>query len=218
MENSTPQADSERVDRLVDVYRIYNDQVSRLESYIWQTATLLGIGSAVGLVSLADKYENTTIYLVKVTMAAVFAINASFVWWRFAKRWWSIQHLKFERMDEIERRIDRQMQFQQSILVSERDKEAIGHKRHLHEQGSWYERIWSLCFSIPREVQAAQSHRVRNYEYRGNQPVGRLLLVTNVLLWSLFIIYTAVQVSQLPLVLIILGSLLIIVFCIWRLR
>ncbi|MBI4456678.1 MAG: hypothetical protein HY644_12360 [Acidobacteria bacterium] len=149
MEHSTPQAHSERVDRLVDVYRIYNDQVSRLESYIWQTATLLGIGSAVGLVSLADKYENTTAYLGKVTMAAVFTINASLVWWRFAKRWWSIQHLKLERIDEIERRIDRQMEFQQSVLVSERDVEAMGHKRHLREQGACHERIRSLFFQSP---------------------------------------------------------------------
>jgi hypothetical protein len=218
MENSTPQADSERVDRLVDVYRIYNDQVSRLESYIWQTATLLGIGSAVGLVLLADKYEKTPTYLGKVTIAAVFAINASLVWWRFARRWWSIQHLKFERMDEIERRIDRQMQFQQSVLVSERDVEAMRHQRHRREQGSCHERIRSLCFSIPREVQAARSDRVGNYEYRGNQPAGRLLLVTNVLLWSLFILYTAVQVSKLPLVLVILVIFLIIDFCMWRLR
>jgi hypothetical protein len=212
------EASSESVDKLLDLYRIYDEQTSRLESHIWQTATLLGIGSAVGLVALAGKYSNTCPYLGAVVVAAIFAINVSFVWWRFARRWWSIQHLKFERMDEIEKHIIDRMGLKQGALVSERDLEAMQHIKHWREKGSWLQRIKSLRFSLPRDIKAAESSHVQNYEHRGIQPATSLLLATNVLLWSSFAIYTTLQIGEWPFVLAVFGVFAVIDLCIWRAR
>jgi hypothetical protein len=211
------------IERLLDLYQIYDKQASRLESHIWQTAALLGIGSAVGLVALASEYKKTLAYLGTTVVATIFAINASLVWWRFARRWWSIQRLKIERMDEIERRINEEMKFPENALVSERDEEVMKHRLYFRKEGSLYQRISnkSFFFSIPDDLQPTKSkHKeIGNYEYRGNQPAARLLLVTNIFLWLLVTIYTTIQIGKLRLlILIIFGFVVIIDFVIWRLR
>lgn len=194
MSNPTSESRPDSIERLLELYKILDEQVSRLESYIWQTATLLGIGSAVGLFSLANGVAG--IKLNEATIAALFAINASLIWWRFAKRWWSIQHLKFERMDEIEKRLVEQMKLGQGSTVRERDVEAMQHIKYQREKGGFRQRIASLQFSIPRDIKARESQRTSNYEHRGNQPVGKLLVVTNIALWLMFATQTAILAVQ----------------------
>lgn len=185
MDESTVRVSQETFDRLVKEYQICHEQAGRLESYIWQTAILFSVGSAIGLVSLASKEPNWVITVV----AAIFAINVSLVWWRFARRWWSIQHLKFERMDEIDRRIG----FRQSLLVKERDEEAQRHRRYMQEHGHVLQRVLNrLNYRSLGETKSVESKRdgIKNYEYRGNQPVGKLLVCTNIVLWFAFTLYT----------------------------
>lgn len=208
MSNLTPESHPDSIEQLLELYKIFDEQVSRLESYIWQTATLLGIGSAVGLFSLAN--GTAGVKPNEVTIAAIFAINASLIWWRFAKRWWSIQHLKFERMDEIEKRLDKQMKLGQGLTVRERDVEAMQQVKHLREKGSFRQRMASLQFSIPREIKAKESQKTGNYEHRGNQSVGKLLVITNIALWSLFAVQTAMQFKMTPDALVIAGVVLVL--------
>ena len=213
MDSSISEMSSETFERLFKEYQICHEHASRLESYIWQTATLLGVGSIVGLVSLAGKNTYTDADLGTTVIAAVFAINVSLVWWRFAKRWWSIQHVKFDRMDEIDERIG----FQQSILVRERNREAMSHIRYLQENGPRLRQMWyRLQYFIPDEIQAAEPERIRNYEHRGNQPAGKLLVVTNIALWFFWTVYAASQAAALPRVLVILVILLIVDIWFWR--
>jgi hypothetical protein len=171
-------SDMSRKADLVEEYRICQNQASRLETNVWQTATLLGIGSIVGLVSLAKQTSSQCqTGWITVMLASAVTINATIVWWRFARRWWSIQHLKYERMREIETVVG----LKQSQMVLERDSEAQQHRRYLQQEGRWHQRILSLlCFSLPKDVQAAKSERgkMQKYEYRGIQPAGRLLVFT----------------------------------------
>jgi hypothetical protein len=184
MSISGPESHSESIDQLLELYRVLDEQVSRLEKYIWETATLLGIGSAVGLLSIAN--GSSSIGSNGATIAAVFAISASVIWWRFAKRWWSIQHLKLERMDEIEKRISKRMKLESDTTVPERDVEVMQHIKYLRREGSIGQRIASLQFSIPRSISPKESQEAANYEHRGNQPAGKLLVITNIVLWSMF--------------------------------
>lgn len=211
-------------------YRICLEQASRLESNIWQTAGLLGIGSIAGLVALAG---NSNIPFSAVLVAGVFAINASLVWLRFVRRWGSIQSVQFERMSEIED----QLEFKQSSLVSDRNREAFGHKLYVRKNGNLLQRLlvtvfYRLRFSKDEESELMQLYaqkddrdrrQIESYEYRGNQPACKLLVVTNVLLWGSYTVYQAFNTLNGPLVsnfvilLIFLVALIVIDIAYWRL-
>lgn len=180
---------SKTFDRLFKEYQICSDQVSRLEKNVWQTAALLGVGSIVGLVSLASEYTSASTPFEVILAASIFAIVVSFVWLRFAKRWWSIQSVKLERMSEI----DRVIGFRQNVLIDERNSEALGHKLYLRKKSRFPKSLWiRLLHSIPDDVKTIESGRsVRNYEYRGIRPVGELLIITNTLLWVSFLLHSA---------------------------
>lgn len=211
-------------ERLLKEYQICLEQASRLESNIWQTAGLLGIGSIVGLISLIG--DGTLAPFGAVLVAAVFAINVSLVWLRFTRRWGSIQTLKFERMSEIERKID----FKQSVLVEDRNKEALSHKIFLRESGNFFQ-YWliKIFYRIPsfnnedvqRRIQSYKERedetrwRIEDYEYRGIQPVCKLLVITNILLWSFFAGYAAYITPnnyEIPNTVIALLALLVLIF------
>jgi hypothetical protein len=226
MDNPSPEITQERFDKLFKEYQICNDHAARLESYIWQTATLLGIGSAIGLVSLASAFAGTLTsqsgnkisqYHATITIiAAIFGINVSLVWWRFARRWWSIQHLKFARMNEIESLIE----FQQSTRVGMRDREAMCHIFYMRDHGKWCYQRWinKWCYSIPDDcaIQPAASQHGHNYEHRGNQPAGFLLILTNSGLWLFFSLHIACKTGLFLYALLAFISVAILDFCFWR--
>jgi hypothetical protein len=199
-------------EKLVQEYKICQEEASRLESNIWQTAALLGVGSVVGIVTLAGESIRAEARLSATAVVAIFVVVASLVWWRFARRWWSIQDLKFERMRDIEKQIG----FRQTILVDERNKEAIARVRFKQENGSRLEKLWYKFWYEVRESP-------QNYEYRGIQPVARLLVTTSIVLWIFVAVYEAGRgMCTLPgwagiLFWVLVSVILIIVgLCLWR--
>ncbi len=180
MQNSTTQISDSDFERLFKEYQSCREDASRLESYIWKTAGLLGVASGTGVVLRSTAGEHDLPHLVTTVLIAVLAINLSLIWWRFARRWWSIQHLKYERLDQIEKLIG----FGQDINVGTRDREAMGDRLYLQGAASPFQRILNfLLFEIPPAIERKESKRTRSYEYRGNQPVTKLLVLTNVLSW-----------------------------------
>ena len=89
-------------------------------------------------------------------------------------------------MDEIEKRISKRMKLESDTTVPERDVEVMQHIKYLRREGSIGQRIASLKFSIPRSISPKESQEAANYEHRGNQPAGKLLVITNIVLWSMF--------------------------------
>lgn len=185
MSETSSQLSPEQFKRLLKEYEICRDEASRLESHIWQTLSILGIASGVGLIRLASGTIGISSYPRLALIASAFAIVVSFVWLRFANRWWSIQHLMFERMREIERNTS----FRQSSIVSERDVETMGHIRHLQIRGRWHKRVLNrLRYSIPSDVQPKEASQPRDYEHRGNKPAAKLFVYANVALWLILAI------------------------------
>lgn len=214
MDDSSSEVDPETFERSFKEYQICLEQVSRLEANIWQTATLLGIGSIVALVSLINNDAQSQAPFGVILAVSIFTITVSLVWLRFAKRWWSIQSIKFERMSEI----DTSIGFRQNILVDERNREALSHQLYLKENSNFIKSLWTrLFFSIPKEVRAKEGHqKAQTYEHRGNRPVVELLVAENILIWVSFLIYSAWERNRLPVTIITLSGLLIVVFHYWR--
>lgn len=184
MASSSQNLSNEEFERLFKEHQACREDASRLESYIWKTAGLLGIASTAGLVLRTMENSFGFIHLVGTMFVAMFAINLTLVWWRFARRWWSIQHLKFQRIDEIEKLIG----FGRDVNVGERDIEAMADRLYIQNSRPFLRRTWTLLFfDIPPEynIEKRESTRARTYEYRGNQPAAKILVLTNISLWLL---------------------------------
>jgi hypothetical protein len=212
-----PQIPSDNtVDRLIPLieeYKLCDEKAARLEGYIWQTAALFGIGSIVSLVATAKEFsetpENTA---VPTIIAAIFGILASLVWWRFARRWWSIQHLMFERMREVDGETGSRM----SVIVEERDSESYANRRYHQLHGTWISKLYNKYFYIPRNTQPKLSDRVNDFEYRGMRESARLLVCTTIGLWVVLAAYAIYLSScRLPFAIIIF-TFFILTLYLWR--
>lgn len=212
-EQKKPEDTTDRQIPLIEEYKLCDKRTARLEGYIWQTAALFGVGSVVGLVAAANEISTSqNSVVISTAIAAIFGIVVSLVWWRFARRWWSIQHLMFERMREIDREVGSKM----SVIVHNRDHEAYADRRHRQINGSLISKLYNRLFEIPPHTKPKLSDNVHKYEYRGMRESARLLVCTTILLWvSLF--FYAVHLSNFQLELSIIFTLFIIMTLIlWR--
>jgi hypothetical protein len=168
------------VDLLFKEYDICRKEALQLETNIWKTAAIFSIGSGVGLTYFLKEYlifkGNANQIGLVVFLFGSFSIIVSLVWWRIVKRWWSIQHIKYERMRELEKLLG----FRQCSMVCERDCEAMEHIKS-------YRFIYVIRYKkMPKKTISKRSidiSRIKNYEHRGIQPAISLLLWSNFVLW-----------------------------------
>jgi hypothetical protein len=178
--------DAPTKEMLFKEYEICTKEASRLEANIWQTATLFSIGSGTGFIYFLKEFigKGTSKPLsATIFLFAMFTIVVSLFWWRLAKRWYSIQHLKYERIMEIEKKLG----FNQCGIVIERDNETMQHIKS-------YRYIYLFRYSIPKRIAPKKSDnkdRIKNYEHRGIQPAISFLLWSNAILWIFLILISS---------------------------
>ena len=165
---------------LIEEYKICREEAARLESHIWKTSTILGLSSGAGLLLKMKSELRSAEHFYLTCAIAVLMITASLVWWRLSRRWWSIQHVKYKRMNVLETKLD----FKQNSLVGERDIQAMSNIRSGQMNGKLFERIKRHIWNeIPTSISPHAYDNMGNYEYRGNQPVLKMLVFTNIILW-----------------------------------
>ena len=163
MADSAPHVAAEMVEQRFQEYQICREEAARLESYLWITAAVFGVASAVGLaftLPLAGRVPPPHYARLAVAIVTAFEINVSLVWWRFVRRWGSIQRLKYRRMDDLEAELG----FRQNRLVTQADEEAMARPR------------------------GRLGPRGRSHEYRGTVPAIQFFLCTNALLWTVVLL------------------------------
>jgi hypothetical protein len=163
MADSAPHLAAEIFDQRFKEYQICREEAARLESSIWMTAAVFGVASAVGLaftLPLAGRVPPLHYARLAVAMVTAFEINASLVWWRFVRRWRSIQSLKYQRMDDLEAELG----FRQHSIVKHADEEAMARPH------------------------GRMGPRGRTHEYRGSLPAIQFFLCTNALLWTVVLL------------------------------
>ena len=181
MADSTPPLAVEIFDQRFKEYQICREEAARLESHIWQTASVFGIASAAGLgfiLQLAGRVPPLHHARLAVAIVTVFVISTSLVWWRFVRRWRSLQDLKFKRMDELEPELG----FRQNSMVKQTDEQAM---------------------ASPRSRMAPPGP---THEYRGNLPAIKFFLWTNTLLWAVFLLSELFDLAMLFGVLLVIGE------------
>jgi hypothetical protein len=190
MADSAPHLSAESFDQRFKEYQICHDDAARLESYLWQTAAVFGIASAVGLaftLPLAGRVPPLHYARLAVAMVTAFEINASLLWWRFVRRWWSIQALKYQRMDELEAELG----FRQRSMVKKADEEAIARPH------------------------GRMGPRGRTHEYRGALPAIQFFLCTNALLWTVVLLSEVFGLALLFGVLLVIGE-VVLYYRFWK--
>lgn len=172
-------------EKLLKEYELCSEHATKLENIIWQTATIFGVGSVVGFVALS---VNTLSLNPLLVIVGLLAIGILIMWWRFARRWWSIQHTMFRRMEHIE--------------------------KELHLKGCLYVRYLNRIknpetkddfeFSPVSESNQqpylkqefiSELKNFENYEYHGIQPMVRFFLLVSISAWIAFIIIQIPETS-----------------------
>lgn len=189
--------------RALDEYKLCHEQIKRLEASIWQTATLFGVGSGVGLVAVATQLAKTPSQFAFPSIAAsLVGIVLTLVWWRFAQRWWSIQHVYLSRMRELELS---PLGFEMGRKVKEIDDMLERNTKWLAGNWQGFASLKAMyqSFDLPEVLPVKMpdlegAHHLKLHEYRGMVESSRLLVYTIILLWSAVLICSFIRTSTTP--------------------
>ena len=98
--------DKEYTDKLWREYEACQKAAQNLESIIWQTSGVIGIGSVGTLILVANHptKDQPSWWVALIIGLSIFLF--SIIWLFMARRWWSIQHAFFIRMRHIEERLN----------------------------------------------------------------------------------------------------------------
>ncbi len=183
---------------LVEEYQICREDASRLESQIWKTSTILGLSSATGLVLKLQSELTSIEHFYIITAIAVLIITASLVWWRLSRRWWSIQHVKYRRMNDLEAKLG----FKHNSSINCADTIAMSHIRYKQKQYKTREILTCInsyiWYDVPTwiEPELSSDKNLANHEHRGNQPALKLLVLVNIILWVVVVFAKAIQLGS----------------------
>ena len=167
---------------LIDEYKMCREDAARLEANIWKTSTILGLSSVTGLILKLNQNVASKDHFFLISAIAFFMITASLVWWRLSRRWWSIQHVKYNRMKVLEGKLG----FKQNTLVECADSEVMSKIRSKQQDRNCCKLFWLLRYSIPKKgdsIPSEQDENITKHEHRGNQPAIKLLVFTNIVIW-----------------------------------
>ena len=94
------------MNNLLEEYKLNVDRIQALDKNIWQSATIFGIGSLVGIFAVFGYGELLKSYSISAIIIGFIGITFNLVWWRLSRRWWSIQRAIIKRMEFIENNLD----------------------------------------------------------------------------------------------------------------
>src|SRR3972149_6154912 len=178
----------DRNEQLMKEYELCQRAPKALEATIWQTASLLGIGSAGGiaLVAGADRPE------LAVIPAGIVVVSAGFLWWELAQRWYSVEHVRFTRMILIERALRRRGQASYIQYLNDITPMGMGRERFKRFRlGTEAEaKIRSRHGIAPREAEELQWLNWGNYYRPGPRDVLEILRWLNLTAWVIFAFFT----------------------------
>lgn len=141
---------------LMKEYELCQQGVQALEATIWQSGSLVGIGSVGGILLVAGLDDAQ----LAVIPAGIMVVFGNFLWWRLAKRWWSVQHARITRMRLIEQQLKRAGQASYVQYLNDLDRVRSRRKKRWNKRG---ERPQGLVARLRNRVpleDAVELHRV----------------------------------------------------------
>jgi len=175
-------------DMLLKEYELCQASAQRLESTIWQTFAAIGVVSIATLVAVTKAPPDIVVALG----VGVFVIVTTFVWWFMARRWWSIQHAAFLRMQHIEECIGSLYQQRYvkyldglcTLMSQESDCSKLkGKLRELQQ------RSLPLDSKIRKHLHEDMRNARKNHQPAGIQDVLAYFVLLNVTVWIAYVAY-----------------------------
>jgi hypothetical protein len=83
---------------LIKEYELCWEHVKQLDTNIWTTSGVIGLGSLVTFFTVGMTSQNEIIGIC----IGLLAISIIWIWWKISGRWWDIQHAIILRMIDIE--------------------------------------------------------------------------------------------------------------------
>ncbi len=155
---------------LIEEYKFCHEKATKVEEYIWTTASIFAIGSIVGIATLSkDNIIGLNPHLSVVV--GLLAIGVLLTWRRFARRWWSIQGVMLIRMKEIEELLD------------------LNINRYVDK----IDNIWKdRNEGIFEKIKNILNKSAEDHEYHGIRPMVSFFIFVNILAWGVFIIFQTI--------------------------
>jgi len=176
-------------DQLLAEYETCLDTVWKLEANIWQTSSIIGVGS-IGTLIIVVGGDHELGPALSIGLIAVVGV---FIWWSIAKRWWSAQHVRFTRMLHIEQALRQPGQVSYMRYLD--DLKDLTRDRKKRSVSAWQPRRYRVPrrrYSITPQ-QARDIHRLNwpNYQRRGPRDVLRYFPWTYLVAWILLAVALA---------------------------
>ena len=171
---------------MIEEYKICVSEANRVESLIWKSSSILGIFSCAGLlIQLINNENNNEESLIIKLFFSIIIITTFIAWFRLRKRWSSIQHLKYSRLNFIEKEIKSQFgyPFLQNQMVDITDK--IKRKREkIDYQSSELSKI------------GIKKNSLYCYEHRGIVPIIDFFIGLNIIIWVAIAVWIIFQIEN----------------------
>jgi hypothetical protein len=143
-----------------------------LESPIWQTSSVIGIGLIGTLLLVANHAAKEQPPWQVAAVIGLYTSVASFIWWFMARRWWSIQHAMFIRMRYIEEALG---------VYSVRYVHYLDNPSTLSRSGLPKDEVEELRKRTEKRGLLPPSH-----QRRGIQAILWLFPIMNLVVWGLY--------------------------------
>ncbi|MHB1418074.1 MAG: hypothetical protein ACYCX4_00580, partial [Bacillota bacterium] len=168
----------ERTNCLLKEYEMCHDRVKNLESTIWITSGVIGIGSIGSLISIMEKAG-----AIKTLVLGVFVIIWVWIWWFIAKRWWDIQHTTFMRMRHIENELGLFQQRYIRYLDQNGDEE---------QEKCYEENLENLNYKYLGEINYRMEYDNQYKNFHKGKVKGAIICLPRsvTIIWVIYIIYS----------------------------
>ena len=171
-------------ERLLSEYAQCQTSAEGLEATIWRSAEIAGIGSLASLVALAALKAP----LLPAALSALAVVTGTLVWWAMARRWWTIQHVKYSRMLEIERELEipgqvsmvRYLDDLSDIIRRGKHPRTPSHARSLRAARRSYHVTAALALQLCRS-------NWRDFKREGPREILPWLVRVNISIWLVYV-------------------------------
>jgi len=180
---------------LMEEYKLCQEKAQNMQNNIWKTASILGAGSIVGIVGLWGRASSDNVTPYVSIIVSCLAIVLIVTWYRFARRWSSIEQAMIVRMIHIERQSKRiRANLYVGYLDDLKKAEDTGKKAPKYFSTTDEEPPFTYPFLAEEILKDLKDNkRLRDYEYRGLVPMIKCSTRVTVAAWVVLLLLQVLQ-------------------------
>ena len=140
---------SDHQDALFEEYRSCDEQVTRLDNLIWQTASIIFPITLAGFALFGLSSSHTPERFFVIVATAVGSITLLITWYLLSCRWYVYEHVAFYRMREIEDELGLWHRRYSSFIRVSPKKQKLALQRMSDDEKPRFQKLSSQVGSVP---------------------------------------------------------------------